>query len=1026
MKKALTTVVISLLCVSVVSVLTPKVMGWASSVPQGLHQNMALDALRGTGWTTTEAQNIAEHAWGGPWTRRVIDVGEYYELYYHRIDDCQNALHALHLNDANGNSESCDCGDRSLDRSMWPKGKRGGAEDGAKYYVEEAQRLYAQGNKEEAMKNLGYAIHFIQDATCPPHVFPFQEGTLGPATDFELYTAQTCALHLSCQLLNRPVYECRGWKSLVRGVQSWDIVSSEDLLNKVIELSQTVSGLQCSYVEQHNCGPLCRLLDHCPKQGQPPASGWEMSDPNIGLCMQKAASLVKGAAKWVRNYGLNAVDVVLVIDRSGSMSGTKLSEAKTSAKYFTDLLHIGDKIGVVTYETSTRIDYPLTKIESTNTKTLVKNKINQIYPGGVTAMGAGLRAAYNQLVNYGDQSHPWAIVLMSNGFHNYGEHPYNVLPALKSKNIKVYTIGLGAGADGNLLGKIATDTGGFYRYAAKPADLVAIYQAIAAIVTQEQTISSVSGSISQGATTQLTATIDSSVVQATYSISWGGSDLDLTLVRPDGSLIDPATASTDPRIEYIEEARYEMYRIRCPMMGTWTLVITGVSVPPGGESFVAGCAVVADIKLQMCTDKDLYSYPQKVQINATIEDWDTLILGANVEASVTRPDHSQINIILFDDGSDLHGDQVADDGVYTINFGQYTEDGSYTIKVTATGTASTGEPFLREAQKTVTVSGIPSDTTPPKTNLLIGPPQYIMPNGDICITSSTPFTLDAVDNNGAGSGVAQTGYRIYTLTNSFRWVTNSPPIDFQISGLDDGVYYLDYNSTDNAGNVEITNTKTIIFDNNAPSLTIETPAENDALQDGVTFKVSAWDLSAVASVAFSIQCPQGNVISPEFQSMPATLGAEGKWSLYFDTPKLPDGFYMFVANGTDVLGNWGTTTVQFSVRNWAAIELLPASETNKAGRTMPVKFSIRVKASVDPAQPFIRNEELTIKIYRKGYPETILQTSTYGTASKDYRIDPVSEKYITNFKTLSTPATYVVEIWRKGVLIGSFEFKTVK
>jgi hypothetical protein len=136
---------------------------------------------------------------------------------------------------------------------------------------------------------------------------------------------------------------------------------------------------------------------------------------------------------------------------------------------------------------------------------------------------------------------------------------------------------------------------------------------------------------------------------------------------------------------------------------------------------------------------------------------------------------------------------------------------------------------------------------------------------------------------------------------------------------------------------------------------------------------------------------------------------------------------LFAANGTDVLGNWGITTVQFSIRNWAAIELLPASENNKAGRTMPVKFSIRVKASVDPARPFIYNEELTIKIYKKASPSNILlRTSTFGTAPTDYWIDIASEKYHTNFKTLSTPATYVVEIWRKGVRIGSFEFKTVK
>jgi hypothetical protein len=215
-------------------------------------------------------------------------------------------------------------------------------------------------------------------------------------------------------------------------------------------------------------------------------------------------------------------------------------------------------------------------------------------------------------------------------------------------------------------------------------------------------------------------------------------------------------------------------------------------------------------------------------------------------------------------------------------------------------------------------------------------------------------------------------------------------------------------------------------DNSAPSLTIEVPAENEALQDGVTFKAIATDASDVASVKFSIQNPQRNPASPSFQSMPSSLGADGKWSLYFDTRQLPDGNYLLVAMGEDVLGNWGVTTVDFSIHNWATTDLLPSSIANKAGRTMPIKFSIRPKASVDPAQSFIRNEELTIKIYQKGSSATILQTSTYGTTSTDYRIDPVGEKYITNFKTLKTPATYVVEIYRQEALLGSFEFKTTK
>ena len=95
---------------------------------------------------------------------------------------------------------------------------------------------------------------------------------------------------------------------------------------------------------------------------------------------------------------------------------------------------------------------------------------------------------------------------------------------------------------------------------------------------------------------------------------------------------------------------------------------------------------------------------------------------------------------------------------------------------------------------------------------------------------------------------------------------------------------------------------------------------------------------------------------------------------------------------------------------------------------MPVKFSLRVAESTDPDQPFIYNEDLEIVIYAKDNPGDVLQTSTFGDMATDYRIDLENELYITNFQTLATPATYVVEIYRYkagGMLIGSFEFSTV-
>lgn len=118
--------------------------------------------------------------------------------------------------------------------------------------------------------------------------------------------------------------------------------------------------------------------------------------------------------------------------------------------------------------------------------------------------------------------------------------------------------------------------------------------------------------------------------------------------------------------------------------------------------------------------------------------------------------------------------------------------------------------------------------------------------------------------------------------------------------------------------------------------------------------------------------------------------------------------------------------IHAAIGNWTVLELLPATESNKAGKTIPVKFSLRVAVSVDPARPFVRDEELTIIIYEKTRPANVLQISTYGTTTKDYRIDETDELYITNFQTLRTPTTYVVQVYQKDMLIGAFEFQTLK
>jgi len=234
---------------------------------------------------------------------------------------------------------------------------------------------------------------------------------------------------------------------------------------------------------------------------------------------------------------------------------------------------------------------------------------------------------------------------------------------------------------------------------------------------------------------------------------------------------------------------------------------------------------------------------------------------------------------------------------------------------------------------------------------------------------------------------------------------------------------------------ELAGTDTVditVQDTTPPVVTVEFPTPNLAVQDGITLQASASDPSDVAAVHFYVRepdGPQGKIVSAEFEDLTAAPdGGIGKWEYNFDTLKLPDGYYVVLARAVDTYGNAGwSTAISFSIHNWVVMQLLPSTTNSKAGRTMPVKFALRVSASVDPAQPFVYNEELAIKIYAASNPGVILQTSTFGAGARDYRIED-NKLYITNFRTLKSPESYVVEIWRlsKNFMVASFSFMTVK
>jgi len=113
------------------------------------------------------------------------------------------------------------------------------------------------------------------------------------------------------------------------------------------------------------------------------------------------------------------------------------------------------------------------------------------------------------------------------------------------------------------------------------------------------------------------------------------------------------------------------------------------------------------------------------------------------------------------------------------------------------------------------VSLLSPQERPPITTLTVGEPQYFNLAGDLIIRSITPLTLTV---HAGQFEVLSTMYRIYNGTYDSGWTTYTQP--FHLIGLSDGTYYIDYNSTDNTGNIEPTKTATLVL-NNSPPLDVD-------------------------------------------------------------------------------------------------------------------------------------------------------------------------------------------------------------
>ena len=179
------------------------------------------------------------------------------------------------------------------------------------------------------------------------------------------------------------------------------------------------------------------------------------------------------------NAANSPADVILVIDRSGSMSGQPMVDAQNAAITFVQKMNLTtDQISVVSFASAGdgRIDQPLTQ----NTA-LLEQKIRTLYADGMTDIAEGLDLAESELksVRHRTSNAP-VIVVLSDGAHNNGGDLFSTADRIKQQGIRIVAVGLAAVDEYQLRGIASSATD--YYYAPTSTGLATIYQSIAQTV----------------------------------------------------------------------------------------------------------------------------------------------------------------------------------------------------------------------------------------------------------------------------------------------------------------------------------------------------------------------------------------------------------------------------------------------------------------------------------------------------------------------------------------------------------------
>lgn len=172
------------------------------------------------------------------------------------------------------------------------------------------------------------------------------------------------------------------------------------------------------------------------------------------------------------------LSLAVVIDRSGSMSGAPMANAKAAAARLIGQLDANDAFTVVTYSSGDEVVVPMTRATDAS-KATARAAIANIYDDGGTCISCGLTRGAGELARSPVAGGLQRIVLISDGQANEGIWDRGELAQLAqttaAHGVSISALGVGLDFDEVTMQRIAAVGRGNYYFVENTADLATIF-----------------------------------------------------------------------------------------------------------------------------------------------------------------------------------------------------------------------------------------------------------------------------------------------------------------------------------------------------------------------------------------------------------------------------------------------------------------------------------------------------------------------------------------------------------------------